>query len=351
MGAVTVGVSLPRDWVSERDLVVGSPVGVRIGSGGAIVIRPVASEPTRIRGEIEVAHGAPPEHLFRELVGLYLRGVEQFVVTAPGGLDPETRATVRAFQRRTLHPQIVFEDRERMVLSDLVEGASLALPVLLRRMFQVVVGMHEDAERSWTAHGALPAEPMETRDDEVDRYAWLVERTLAVRLRDSVEVDRERGALGAPLSAFLLSRCLERIADHAVLLADHGARLREASIPASATRAISTYHRQAVDHLRSALSVAERPDPATANEVLDAATALEATHAALMERLVSGEPSRSLPTSAVAAVGFILQSIDRTIAYARDIAQLGLSRDGGPVRMDASFERSSSVIPRGATSR
>lgn len=346
MGAVTVGVSLPRDWVSERELVVGSPVGVRVGSGGSIVIRPVASEATRIRGEIEVAPGAPPEHLFRELVGLYLRGVEQFVVTAPSGLDPATRATVRAFQRRTLHPQIVFEDRERMVLADLVEGANLALPVLLRRMFQVVVGMHEDAGKSWTAPGSTPSEPMETRDDEVDRYAWLVERTLAVRLRDAVEIERERGTLGSPLSAFLLSRSLERIADHAVLLAEHGARLRESTVPASVTRAISTYHRQAVDHVRSAFSVAERPDPRTANEVLDAATALEATHAALSERLVSGELSRALPVSAVAAVGFVLQSIDRTIAYARDIAQLGLNRDGGPVRLDVSLERSQSGFSR-----
>lgn len=110
-------------------------------------------------------------------------------------------------------------------------------------------------------------------------------------------------------------------------------------MPAAITRAITSYHRQAIDHLRSAYGVAERPDPATANEVLDAATALEATHVALAERLVGGDGVRSLPAPAVAALGFVLQSVDRTIAYARDIAQLGLGRDGDAVPLNSQIDR------------
>jgi phosphate uptake regulator len=324
MGAVTVGVSLPRNWVSQRELGVGSPVVVKLISNGAIVIRSPTGADARVRAQIEVETGPPPEHLFRRLVGAYLRGAEEFVVHQDGGLVSTTRSTVRTFQRRTVHPQIVFEDRENIILRDVSNGANLGIPVLLRRMFQVVLEMHEDAAKTWQSAGSQGEEPMEARDDEVDRYAWLIERTLALRLRD----DPGGASLGAPfegpLPVFLLTRCLERIADHAVILAEHGGRLRESSMPASTLRALTGYHRQVLDHLRAAFAVAEHPDPSVANEVLDGATALEATHTTLAGRFLTPAVPSSLPAAALSSLGLILQSIDRTTAYARDVAQIGL---------------------------
>ncbi|MCI4319180.1 MAG: hypothetical protein L3K23_03480 [Thermoplasmata archaeon] len=324
MGAVTVGVSLPRTWVSERDLGVGSPVVVRLVSNGAIVIRSPSGADARVRAQIGVENGPPPEHLFRRLIGAYLRGAEEFVVHQDGGLSPTSRTTVRTFQRRTVHPQIVFEDRENIVLRDVSNGASLGIPVLLRRMFQVVVEMHEDAEKTWQSSGLATEESMETRDDEVDRYAWLIERTLALRLRDDPGGTSLGGPFDGPLPVFLLTRCLERIADHAVILAENGAHLRESSIPPATLRALTGYHRQVLEQLRAAFHVAEHPDPSAANEVLDGATALEATHATLAGRFLTPAAPSTLPAAALTSLGLILQSIDRTTAYARDIAQVGL---------------------------
>jgi phosphate uptake regulator len=344
MGAVTVGVSLPRTWVSERDLGVGSPVVVKLVSNGAIVIRSPSGADARVRAQIEVESGPPPEHLFRRLIGSYLRGAEEFIVHQEGGLAPTTRTTVRTFQRRTVHPQIVFEDRENIVLRDVSNGANLGIPVLLRRMFQVVLEMHEDAAKTWQTGSAPSDESMETRDDEVDRYAWLIERTLALRLRDDPGGTSLGGPFEGPLPVFLLTRCLERIADHAVILADNGGHLRESSMPAPTIRALTGYHRQVLDQLRAAFSVAEHPDAKVANEVLDGATALEATHATLAGRFLTPSTPSTLPAAALTSLGLILQSIDRTTAYARDIAQIGLGR--GDVEIPVPPPRVSIPTPR-----
>jgi phosphate uptake regulator len=325
MGAVTAGVSLPRTWVSERGLGVGSPVTVRVLSSGAVVVRSPDDEEERIRTVLHVNEGPPPEHLFRRLIGAYLRGTEEFVVNEPNGISSTTRATVRTFLRRTIHPQIVYEDRDTLVLRDVTKGANLGLPVLLRRMLEVVIAMHEDAGRSWQGVGPTNDEPMETRDDEVDRYAWIIERTLALRMHEDSSTPGIGGTFNGPLPVFLLVRSLERIADHAVILSEQGARLGEAAVSPAVSRALTSYHRQALDNLRSAFAIAEKPEATLANEILDAATALEATHGTLATRFLTSSGSSALPAAAVTALGLALQSIDRTTAYARDIAQLGLS--------------------------
>jgi phosphate uptake regulator len=137
---------------------------------------------------------------------------------------------------------------------------------------------------------------------------------------------------------------LERIADHAVILADNGGHLRESSMPTPTIRALTGYHRQVLDQLRAAFSVAEHPDATVANEVLDGATALEATHATLAGRFLTPSTPSTLPAAALTSLGLILQSIDRTTAYARDIAQIGLGR--GDVEIPAQPPRVSIPTPR-----
>lgn len=326
MGAVTVGVSLPREWVGQRGLAVGSTIRLTTRPDGSIVLLDRAPAPEVRRAVLEVDPATSSEHLFRNLVGAYLTGASEFDVRVPGGLTPEVRATVRTFVRRTIQPEIVSEEGSSILLRDVSLGGFLPVPSLIRRMFQVVREIQLDAGRSFTAGDDRRLPVLETRDDEVDRYAWLVERVLALQGWAGLPERESDARAEDPLGDLLVARYLERIGDHGVRIEEHGLRLRDSGVPKRVVDALSDYHGQVIAHLRDAFEASQRGDIDRANEVIDTGQALHATHDSLSENLLYQSSTARGAPAAHTALSLLLESMDRTTAYAQDIGEVGLDR-------------------------
>jgi phosphate uptake regulator len=341
MGAVTVGVSLPREWVGQRGLGVGSTIRLSVRSDGSLVLLDRSPIPEIRRAVMVVERNAAPEHLFRGLIGAYLTGAAEFDLTVPGGLTPETRSTVRTFVRRTIQPEIVSEEADHILLRDVSLGTFLPVPSLIRRMFQVVRELQLDAGRSWTNEDNRREPRLEGRDDEVDRYAWLVERVLALHGWAGVP-EREEDSRGEdPLGDLLVARYLERIGDHAVRIEEHGLHLRDAGISDTIGDALTDYHDQVVRHLRDAFDATQRGDIGRANDVIDTGQALRGTRDALSQNLLHQPGAPRVPLAAHASLSLLLESMDRTTAYAQDIGEVGLDR--GAARLVMRQKRSFSA--------
>ena len=345
MGAVTIGVSLPREWVGQRGLSVGSTIRLTARPDGSLILLDRSPGPEIRRATLTVERSTTAEHLFRELIGAYLTGASEFELKVPGGLTAEIQATVRTFVRRTIQPEIVSEENDAILLRDVSLGTFLPVPSLIRRMFQVVRELQVDAGRSWTGaiDRRLPA--LEVRDDEVDRYAWLVERVLALHGWAGVP-EREEDLRGDdPLGDLLVARYLERIGDHAVRIEEHGLRLRDAGIPARVRDGLTDYHDQVVRHLKDAFEVSQTGDVDRANDVSDTGQALRGTHDALSESLLYQSGPLRVPPAAHASLSLLLESMDRTTAYARDIGEVGLDR-GAAARVSRQRRGIAHVLPR-----
>ncbi len=346
MGAVTTGVSLPRDWVGRNRLSVGSSVYLEPLEDGSLVVRGHAFEDERWVVQVERRRGSPPEHLFRELISAYLDGAQEFRIVERDGISAETRSIAALFSRRTVHPEIVSDEGSQIVLRDVSRGGDLDLGPMLRRMHQVVLHLHEEA--GVTLRGDTPPSTVDWggRDDDVDRHAWLVERVLT--MRPTSRGSRAKGPLGSIPRAIVLVRSLERAADHAVLLAQHGARWIETAPPARLAGAVTGFHDHAKDLLAEAFPAALEGDSARTNDLIDAGEALHAEYRTLVESTLR---RRTPPEAGRVELALLLPSIDRTVAYAQDIAEAGL--DTG-VRAqhraaDTIPSRSSAIVERGGT--
>jgi phosphate uptake regulator len=327
MGTVTIGVSLPREWVGTRNLAVGSTVFLRALADGSLLIQDRDPAAAHATVEVFVEPDRSREHLFRDLVAAYLAGAREFVVHEKGGISPETVAVAKTFARRTLQPEIVSEDRDVLILRDVSRGAELDIGALLRRMFQIVLALQQDAARTWSEPDRWRGVRWEHRDDEIDRHAWLIERILALRLSGSVPATEAEPIVDRPLQTLVLVRSLERIGDHAVQIAEQGLRWAETSPTERLLRPLTEFHAQVLDQLRAAFRVAsEERDAAHANDVIDVGEALHATYTTLTESLFARGGGTSLSALAAVPLGLILQSIDRTVSYAQDIAEVGLDR-------------------------
>ncbi|MGC2289975.1 MAG: PhoU domain-containing protein [Thermoplasmata archaeon] len=326
MGTVTIGVSLPREWVGTRNLAVGSTVFLRALADGSLLIQD--RDPTSAHASVEVfvEPDRSREHLFRDLVAAYLAGAREFVVREKGGITPETVAVTKTFARRTLQPEIVSEDREVLILRDVSRGAELDIDPLLRRMFQIVLVLQQESARTWSEPERWRGVRWDHRDDEVDRHAWLIERILALRLAGAVPGTEAELPVDRPLQTLVLVRSLERIGDHAVQIAEQGLRWAETSPTERLVRPLTEFHGQVLDQLRAAFHVAsEERDATHANDVIDVGEALHATYTTLTESLFT-RGGAGLSALAAVPLGLILQSIDRTVSYAQDIAEVGLDR-------------------------
>lgn len=342
MGAVTTGVSLPREWVGRNHLTVGSSVYLESLDDGSLVVRGHAVEDETRVAEIQRSAGTPPEHLFRRLISAYLDGAQEFRIREAGGLSAETRSIAALFSRRTIHPEIVSDEGDQVILRDVSRGGELELEPMLRRMHQVVLRLHEGAGAAIRAGSEATPVDWGGRDDAVDRHAWLVERVLS--LRPGSRGSGFTGPLRSIPRAIVLVRSLERAADHAVLLAEHGTRWKDTSPAPRLVGAVAGFHDQARELLAGAFPAALAGDAELANHLIDSGEALHAEYRALVESMLR---HRAPPETGRVELALLLPSIDRTVAYAQDIAEAGLDSGvrAGPTALPPSH--SSALVERG----
>jgi hypothetical protein len=264
-----------------------------------------------------VVQGEPAEHLFRRLLSSYLGGARAFEVIETPRLSTGTRAVVREFCRRTRQPEIVREGGDRLAIVEPDDGPAGSLDERLLRLGRLVVAFHQEAVASWGQLVFGDDGYWSRRDDDVDREAWLLERSIA--LGEAGGTGRARPATGA----WTVARSLERIADHAVTLGEVGPRLADLAPGASPLRELRQFHRQAMDHLEGVLA---QPDGARSNDLLDVGEALVAGGRALGEQLLPAVGDGTMTPASAAAVARALEAIGRTVAYGQDIAQAFLDR-------------------------
>lgn len=330
MGPASVGVCLPRAWVNARGLSVGASIHVRPLADGSVFLFDEQRYAPSLGSHFLVEPEAPPEHLFRRLLGAYLAGAQDFAVEERPGLRRETLAVTRSFCRRTLQPEVVSEEATTVHLRDVIDESPAPLARLVARMGQLVIEFHQEAAQGWTVVKPLPDNYWTDRDDVVDRQAWFIQRLAVRRLRTTGSEPGDESPLISPIGFWTVARSLERIADHAVVLGETGPLLAETALPNDHLVALQQFHGQALQHVAGALSVVARPNGELANELLDGGEALLSIGRALTDRLLHTVSGRSTGVVTGAAVQRIIESIDRTIAYAQDIAQVAIDRHVAP---------------------
>ncbi len=265
---------------------------------------------------IPVRRGEPPEHLFRRLLGAYLAGAREFVLLERPTISGRTRDVVRTFCRRTRQPEIISDEGGLLRLRDLAYESPIPLAQRVGRMGRMVIEFHRAAVESW---GHLPFGEdgqWEARDDEIDREAWYLQRLAAIQIDAGTDGTRVLGP-------WTVARSLERVADHAAILAEAGRRLVDLPAGSATVVSLRQFHAQAMEHLEGVLAAT---DEGTANDLLDMGEALAASGRSIADRLLPSAGGGATPPATAAAVARILESIGRTIAYAQDIAQVVLDR-------------------------
>ncbi len=133
--------------------------------------------------------------------------------------------SVSRFTQTSIGMEIVEEDENRTVVKDLMDITEVVPQKNIRRGYLLVKRMASDVFQAASEMDSERLGGMSDRDTEVDRIHWMVQRQSRIFQKD-IGLSTGMGIdLRTVTGCVSVSKILERIGDHTVLMARHTAEL------------------------------------------------------------------------------------------------------------------------------
>ncbi len=320
-GGSTYIISLPKNWVTSRGLGPGDVLFFTPRADGSLTVFAESVGPAEAeRRVVGVSNETPSEHLFRRLIAEYIAGYPLLEIRTPNRMSPRTREVVRNFAQRMIGPEILEETAESVILQDVVGANPLPIPSILRREQQMVRAMQSDAMTAFRARDPSIARDVIDRDWEVDRLHWFLEKQVTSALRDARILASLDLTLPECSTYLLASRVLERIADHAVRIAETATTFGREAAPDRLVAELDRMATASTAALSDALDSLDTRDIAKANRVIDAAKELRRARDHVLRELGTKRGRLAV------GLAYVLESLERSAFYASDLAEIAINR-------------------------
>ncbi|RZN38306.1 MAG: phosphate uptake regulator PhoU [Methanosarcinales archaeon] len=319
-GKSTYIVTLPKKWAVDSGLVAGALVRISYLDDGSIVITPPehGQDPRMKRlkfdnASIDGRTVKSAEETMRDLIGAYVMGYQAIEVYADHNHIPKELARA---MKRTCHNLIGFEvieeTDEKVVIQDLLDAGEFTIERGVKRMSSLVSLMLDGLINYLKTGDTEILSEIISRDDEVDRAYLLISKQFVNRLSliRSMEVDKL--SLIESFYYRLAAGNLERIADHAVKIAEVFSHI---GIPATAPpikESVSVPQNLVISSIESL----RKSNVSLANEVISENT--------LVKKRLSKSVSTATPVTAISSPEIIFDSLIRIGDYAANIAELAI---------------------------
>jgi phosphate uptake regulator len=311
-GGSTLIVSLPKKWITKNKLDAGSEVRLTIQPDGTISIDPGTSDINKKISTVK-CNNEESQHLFRDLIGVYLAGGTEIKVIGSPRLTVEERKTIRKFSASVIGLEIIEEEATQAILIDMSNPGALPLRTAIKRLYKIVSAMYNDSILILEGSKDLAADVVD-RDKEADKLQWFIERQLNMMLDDS-SLSRQLEATSFEGVIYSnVARYLERIADHACRLAEIG--YVAGLIPG---RKMLPLAKDAGDIMKEAMMSFINNDPRKATVIIDKGKKTMQKAQTYFENKSKKEIEHPLEFS------IAIDAIMRTIAYSTDISEAAIN--------------------------
>ncbi len=223
-GGSTYTISLPKKWVEEFDLDSGDEMVVEEKSS-SLMLSPVGlreGESSQTTIKIESEQGL--DTIKRKIISLYLAGYDKIEIGSSNDrISGEIREGIKELVRKKLAgTEIISESIEKMTLQVLLNYSQLSAKGALRRMYRIAISMQENVLKALKQGNVALAEEIVELDDEIDRFQMYLNRQIKIAVTDYSLLE-ETGLKNHSrcMSYKLVSKHVERIADHMTLIAEN----------------------------------------------------------------------------------------------------------------------------------
>jgi phosphate uptake regulator len=317
-GKSTYIISLPKTWVNKVNVKNGDSVSMVPRSDGTLLVNPKLHQKEEIfQNKIDVDNG-DTDVLHRKFIGAYLSGFNLIEIESKNRLSPEMRKTIRKLIHNVIGPEIIDETSQSVKVKDLLDSSDLSLTRGLKRMYVITRGMFRDAVTALQKNDTDLAEDVESRDDEVDKFYWMIAKQYNLVLNDLFFAEKMRVKTREALGFLLVARTIERIADHAKKLASN---IKHIKIDDKMKEKIVNVSEEILSLFDDSFNSFNRDSFDNANDVISKAKKLAIKTQKLNDILYKTKTD----SETIASLAIILDSIERTRAYTIDIAESAIN--------------------------
>ena len=247
------------------------------------------------------ATGAPPNLLVRLLVGSYITGQDQVLVTARNGLTEAQRKEIHHLVDRTLGMSVVGDSPEVVEVQNFIDPGKHELPRLLHRVAQMLRAELDVCRSALLGKGAPQLSLIETIEEEIDRFYLLMVRQLLLssdnpRMARNIDVESHHFQIGYRLVAKVLEMTGDLIQGIGGELAHNLPGLQRMPQP-MVHEFVTRFER--LDHLLTrTMDAFDRLSVIDANATLNAIGEVLPRDAAFGQRICRAIPNRHVAVSA-----------------------------------------------------
>lgn len=317
-GKSTYIVSLPKTWVKQVKITNGDSVAMMPRSDGTLLINP----------KINRRHDHPKHEvcietndidtMFRKFIGAYLAGFDLIEIKSPDRFHSDMRQRIRSLTHNVIGPEIIDESSSSIYIKDLLDSSDLAPKQVLKRMYIITRGMHRDAIDALLHHDTDLAHDVASRDDDVDKFYWLIAKQYNLVLNDMFFAEKMNISVKEILGYVLVARLIERIADHAKKISVNACRI---SIDHECFQQIKDTSEKILKFFDSAVNAFHRNKFEPANEIIDKSKEFSIEIDVLKQSMFSIDAD----AINVASLAYVIDSLERTSAYIIDIAEVSIN--------------------------
>jgi len=315
-GGASFIVSLPKDWAKSWGIKKNDAVGIVVRKDGSLLLMPkISSEQMQREREFDASSIEKPIYLFRMLIGAYIEGYNVIVVKSRKRMPPPLREVVRKFVRSVIGLEIIEETSISITIKDLLNPAEMPFGKAIKRISSIVSDMHKDALFALRHGDKELSKDVIVRDDEVDRLHWLISRQYNAISKNALLAE-PLGLSSKKIANYsLISRIVERIGDHAVVISKNNINLMGEKLEGSIVDLILYAGSIAVEIFNKSMEAFFEEDIGAANENIERIALLVSKCEEIGNIALNQESKKAL------SIGYISESIRRVGEYSGDLAE------------------------------
>lgn len=186
LGRSSYAVTLPKDWVRERNLDSGSVIVVTMDKKGILNVMPESmhskEEEPAIK-ELDATRISSPGALASATRACYKIGYETIRIRHPGGLPPDSIREIHEAVDSLYGTLIVKETANETVVQTSIDVRTFTVSSLISRMGSFFLYLSEEVEGALSEGGLRDPNAVEYRAREVDKIYSLLVRQLVQGVR------------------------------------------------------------------------------------------------------------------------------------------------------------------------
>jgi phosphate uptake regulator len=320
-GGSSYVLSLPKGWIRERKIQKNDPIGIISQADGTLLITPnLHYDNTARTKEFALKDYADPTTLLRSLIGAYIAGFTMVRITSAGRIPPKVRMAVRKFTQMTIGQEVSEETDNSINLKDILNPAEMPFDNTIRRMYVIVKGMHEDALYALEQGRRELAEDVVARDTDVDRLHWLIHRQFSLIVDNPSLSLRMNITPGTAATYYQISRIIERVGDHTVLIAEAALVLIDKGVDRMLVAKLTEMGGISLGIFNKSIQAIYSDSIPGANKIISEVEEQGPMYQSLTDII------RKMRVPEAIAVTQITQSLHRISEYSSDIAEILINR-------------------------